>query len=199
MWGLGLLLGGCLTSCFGPTVVGATTDYDRLVSTQKSRVLPTSAPIDSLRYGRNVYVVGIGQVKDFIAAHDTVDLLFWVPYQRSERSVPIRFEEACAARRATPCILLTSFFWEQMPLADSLSTPVLFVDVRPYGTDVVSEYLKAIVLDLTGLDLNLPEDRKQFRMPLTFRGGRYLPPSDADEAGAPARRAKSRRSNTKKS
>lgn len=172
-----LLLLCLLPSCL-IQVGGIHTSYSYLTDGQKKHVVPTSLPIDSLRFDGNIYVVGIEQVKDFIAAHDTAEVFFWNAGCGLTCMVPSMMEEVAAAHGSVPCILLDEFDWMRMPSVGTIRTPLLFIDVRRYGTDRQSKYLPAIKKDLSGLpDWDSAADSLMLEVgrSLLFRRGQFVP------------------------
>lgn len=167
-----LILLFLLSSCGLVQITGVHSDYSRLTEAQRAKVLPWEGSIDSLTYDEDVYVVGIPQVRAFLAAHDSAMVYFWHPYCTSDVYLsPKRFEEYCHKRNWVPCILLRFFYWRSMPAAGEIQCPLLFINPRPYGSDEVRKYMEKIEYELVD-GKKLEEEDANFYF--LFESGKFV-------------------------
>lgn len=166
------LLSLLLASCGLVRITGVHSDYSRLTEAQRAKVRPWEGSIDSLTYDEDVHVVGMPQIKAFLAAHDSVMVYFWHPYCTSDVYLsPKRFEEYCHERNWVPCILLRFFYWRSMPAAGEIRCPLLFIDPRPYGTDEVRKYMEEIENELVDGKNSEEEDSNFYFL---FESGKFV-------------------------
>ena len=139
-------------------------DYRRLTAEQKARISTTTFPIDSLSYDENIYVVNTQQIKEFFAAHDSTLLYNWFGACVGINYLPW-LERYCQEHSLALCVFMRTFYWPTMPPKGVITTPILFVDPRPYNTKSSIRQNRLMYMDLTGFDY---ETVKQLQLKSNF-------------------------------
>lgn len=150
-------------------VKGLYSGYNHLSLREKEMIVDYNGSIDSLAANDSVYRISVGQLAEYVRAHDKVIVYDYLPYCSGKDCVsPLLLEQYCKANNYELCVVASVY--DDLLGLSGLSVPVLAINNDSFGTNLQARYTHRFYDELTGVNSSERGDKRY----LYFNKGRFV-------------------------